>query len=110
MTHLFVYITAGSLKEAEMISQVLISERLAACTNIIPEMNALFHWKGEVTQEQEVVIIAKTTSKKYPGLESKVKSVHSYDCPCIIALPIAMGNAPYLEWIKEEVHKKKEEG
>lgn len=103
MKHLFVYITAADRQEAEAISENIIQERLVACTNILGEMSALFHWDNHVQQEQEVALIAKTTASAYPALEKRVKELHSYECPCIIALPIALGNADYLSWIDEEV-------
>ncbi len=103
MNHVFVYITVSSLKEAESISQTIIRERLAACTNIIENMSALFWWENAVQKEQEVILIAKTTAGAFPRLSSRVRELHSYDCPCIIALPIAMGNPDYLAWIDEEV-------
>lgn len=103
MKHIFVYITASNRNEAESISDAIIRERLVACTNIIDNMSALFRWENAVQKEQEVILIAKTTSGAFPVLEARVKELHSYECPCIIGLPIAMGNEDYLSWIEEEV-------
>lgn len=105
MKHLIAYITAPNRKEAESISKSIIADRLAACTNILDNMSALFHWDNEVQSENEVVLIAKTTAEAYPALEDRVREQHSYDCPCIIALPVVAGNAEYLEWIEKEVKK-----
>lgn len=99
----FVYITTSDRNEAVSISQVIIRERLAACTNIIEGMSALFWWDDAVQKEQEVVLIAKTTADIFPLLVEKVKALHSYECPCIIALPIVMGNPDYLSWIDKQV-------
>ncbi len=103
MKHVFVYITTADKKEASSISETIIQERLVACTNIIEGMSALFRWENAVQSESEVILVAKTTAKAFPVLEERVKELHSYECPCIIALPIAMGNADYLAWIDEEV-------
>ncbi|MBP3192833.1 divalent-cation tolerance protein CutA [Natronogracilivirga saccharolytica] len=103
MNYLFVYITASDRKEAETISDALISERLVACTNIIDTMSALFWWDGGVQSEDEVVLIAKTTAEAFPKLEQRVLDLHSYECPCIIGMPIASGYQGYLDWISEEV-------
>ncbi len=103
MEHIFVYVTASSRQEAETISEAIIRERLAACTNIIEDMSALFWWEGAVQKEMEVVLVAKTTADAFPHLSTRIKEIHSYDCPCIVGLPITMGNADYLKWIDEEV-------
>ena len=104
MKHIFVYVTASSRSEAESISEAVIRERLVACTNIIDDMSALFWWDGAVQQEKEVVLIAKTTAKAFPVLSARIKKLHSYECPCIVGLPIAIGDPGYLKWIEEEVH------
>ena len=101
--HVFVYVTAAGKLEAERISRALIQERLVSCTNIIEDMSALFWWDGEVQSEKEVVIVAKTRSDAFERLAGRVRELHSYECPCIIGMPIAMGNPDYLAWIDEEV-------
>ncbi|MFO8029884.1 MAG: divalent-cation tolerance protein CutA [Cyclonatronaceae bacterium] len=101
--HVFVYITVSSRDEAETISQAIIRERLVACTNIIAPMSALFWWDEAVQKEQEVVLVAKSTAAAFDRLADRVKALHSYECPCIIGLPIAMGSPDYLAWIDEEV-------
>ncbi len=103
MKHLFLYMTASDRDEAEAISEVIIRERLVACTNIVENMSALFWWNDAVQKEEEVVLVAKTTDQAFPLLESRVKELHSYECPCIIALPIERGNPDYLSWIDREV-------
>jgi periplasmic divalent cation tolerance protein len=97
-----VYMTAGSREEAGTIGRELVEGRLAACVNIIDHMRSLYWWEGEVQEDTEVVLIAKTTETKLPALVEKVKSMHSYDCPCIVSLPISGGNGAFLEWIAAE--------
>ena len=100
---LIVLITAGSKEEAEHIARTLVGERLAACVNILDKMNSIYFWEGKLQNDQECVMIAKTTAARVPALTVKVKALHSYDCPCIVSLPIQDGNPAFLEWVAEEV-------
>lgn len=97
-----IYITAGSMDEARSIGKELVTRRLAASVNIIDGINSLYWWEGEIRDEKEVTILAKTKESLVPELIEKVRSMHSYDCPCIVSLPILEGNRPFLEWIREE--------
>ncbi len=97
-----VYITAGSIDEAETIGRALVTERLAACANILPGMRTIYHWKGAVEATEEVVLIAKTRASLVPRLIARVKQAHSYDVPCVVSLPILDGNPDYLRWLAEE--------
>ncbi len=102
MTPHLVYMTAGDENEARRIGHALIEARLAACVNVIPGMRSLYRWQGEVQDDREVVIIAKTRESLVDALIAKVKELHSYDCPCIVALPIHAGNPAFLDWIVAE--------
>lgn len=97
-----IYITAGSMDEARTIGKELVSTRLAACVNIIDNMNSMYWWDGKIQDDREVILIAKTKETLVPQLIEKVKSLHSYDCPCIVSLPILDGNKAFLEWVAEE--------
>ena len=99
----FVYMTAGSKEEAKKIAAALVTSKLAACVNILDNMNSIYFWEGEVQDDEEIVMIAKTTQAHVPELIEKVKSMHSYDCPCIVALPVVGGHQPFLDWIADEV-------
>jgi len=99
----FIYMTAGNRDEARKIGKALVVSRLAACVNILDNINSFFMWEGKVQDETEVVMIAKTTPARVPQLVEKVKSLHSYDCPCIVSLPVSDGNRDFLDWIAEEV-------
>jgi periplasmic divalent cation tolerance protein len=103
MKLIFVYMTAGSTEEARKIGKILLTSKLAACVNIISNMNSIYVWKGEVQDDEESVLIAKTTESLVPALIEKVKSIHSYDCPCIVSLPVVGGNEAFLNWIVEQV-------
>jgi periplasmic divalent cation tolerance protein len=97
-----VYITAGDLEEARKIGKGLVESRLAACVNIIDRMNSFYWWEGEVQDDTEVVLVAKTRADRVPELIEKVKSLHSYQVPCIVSLPILDGYGPFLDWVVKE--------
>jgi periplasmic divalent cation tolerance protein len=99
----FVYMTAGSTAEAQKIGKTLVEERLAACVNILDNMQSIFRWENKIQQQAEVVLIAKTTDNRVAALMDRVKSLHSYDCPCIVSLPVSGGYPPFLDWIQTEV-------
>jgi len=98
----WVYMTAGSLEEAKNISQILVEQNLAACINLLENMTSIYKWGDKLEASQEVVMIAKTRKAIMPKLIEIVKSLHSYDCPCILDLPIQGGNPEFLKWIETE--------
>ncbi len=98
-----IYITAADKEQARAIGKELVETRLAACVNIIDNMNSMYMWEDKLQDDQEVILIAKTTETRVPELIEKVKAVHSYDCPCIVSIPVCGGNESFLEWIANEV-------
>jgi periplasmic divalent cation tolerance protein len=96
-----VLITAPSLKEARTIGRKLVEEKLAACVNIIPQIVSLFHWQGKICRERESLMVLKTKQSCFDRLVKRVKSLHSYSVPEIIALPIIQGSQDYLQWIRK---------
>ena len=98
-----IYITTENQAEAERIGQILVEERLAACVNIIDGMHSIYRWEGKLTKDSETVLIAKTTETKTSDLTERVKELHGYDCPCVVALSIEGGNDAFLNWVAEEV-------
>jgi len=98
-----IYMTAGSKDEARMIGKALISAGLAACVNIIENMYSMCMWDGKLQDDTETILIAKTTKERLSDLIEKVKSLHSYECPCIVSLPVSDGNPAFLNWIANEV-------
>jgi periplasmic divalent cation tolerance protein len=105
MTVNFIYMTASSNKEAQKIGKALVESRLAACVNILDNMQSIYRWKEKVQEDAEVVLIAKTTESLVSQLIDKVKSLHSYDCPCIVSLAVSDGYPPFLDWVHAEVKK-----
>ena len=99
----FIYITAASRDDARTIGKKLVESRLAACVNIIDNMNSLYWWDGQIQDDREAVLIAKTTPEREPQLIETVRSIHSYDCPCIVSLPVTSGNPAFLKWVAEQV-------
>jgi len=102
MTVNVVYITAKDKAEARKIGRELVESRLAACVNIIDGVNSIYWWEGKVQDEAEAVLIAKTKESLVPELIEKVKSLHSYTCPCVVSLPVLGGNPDFLSWIERE--------
>ena len=94
--------TAGSLEEAKNIGQKLVEQNLAACVNLLENMTSIYKWEDKLEEGQEVVMIAKTRKILMPKLIETVNSLHSYDCACILELPIKGGNPEFLSWIKTE--------
>ena len=102
MSTVMVYITTENREEAEKIGRMLVENRLAACANIIDGMRSVFWWQGNIDQAEETVLIVKTKQGLLEALTDAVVSVHSYDCPCVAALPIVGGNPAFIDWINEE--------
>lgn len=97
-----VYMTAESEEQAERLGRSLVEGRLAACVNILPGMRSLYWWDGAVQEGREAVLVAKTRRDLLGPLTEAVKSRHSYQCPCVVALPIQGGNPDFLAWIQAE--------
>lgn len=98
-----VFITAANRNEAVRLADMMVAARLAACVQILPEMESIYRWQGKIERQQEVLIIAKTAASKFEELEREVRAIHSYDTPEIVALPLTAGSSPYLEWLKKSI-------
>lgn len=101
MDYLVIFITAANKNEARKIAEYLVKKRLAACVNIIANIESIYRWKGKVESAKEVLLIAKAKAGLFSELERAVKKLHSYECPEVIAFAITKGNKDYLKWIKE---------
>lgn len=97
------YITVGTLAEAQKIGRTLVEERLVACINILNNVTSMYWWEGKIQNEQEVILLAKTTQRLVPEVIERVKSLHSYVCPCIVFLAVDGGNPAFLDWVETEV-------
>lgn len=98
-----VLMTAVNGEEAARLAELLVGAHLAACVQILPEMESVYRWEGKIERQAEVLLLAKTTRSKFEELEREVRALHSYDTPEIIALPIVAGSAGYLEWLNAGV-------
>jgi periplasmic divalent cation tolerance protein len=96
-----VFITAPSDEEAALIAKSLVESKLAACVNIIRGIRSIYSWQGKIEDETEVLMIAKTRQELFESLTSRVKELHSYDVPEVIALPILQGSEDYLTWLRD---------
>lgn len=103
MKTVMVYMTAADKSEARAIGKHLVQTGLAACVNILDQMNSMYVWKGEFQDDQEAVMIAKTSEERVQALIGAVRERHSYECPCIVTLPICDGNPDFLKWIEDQV-------
>ena len=103
MRFCFVYITVGSLDEARTIGGKLVEEHLAACANILPQMESVYRWKEKIQHDEEIVLIAKSDYSRLEALTNRVKALHSYECPCVVALPIEGGNPDYFQWLSDQL-------
>ena len=99
---LVVYCTCPDEATASRIAEALVSERLAACVNRVPGIRSTYRWEGRIQDEPEVLLLIKTVADRYPALELRLKALHPYDVPEIIAVPVAAGSASYLAWIASE--------
>lgn len=106
MEYCLLYMTASSADEARRIGAALVDEHLAACVNIIDGMTSIYRWEGAVRNDSETVMIAKTRRDLIDSVVTRVKALHSYSCPCVVALPIVAGNPAFLDWIGSETTKK----
>ena len=105
MKAFFVYVTAVSETEAKKIAQTVVAERLAACANLLGAVKSVYWWEGKVCEGEEVALVLKTSNDRKTELIARVKELHSYDCPCVVCLPIADGNPDFLKWIGKETAK-----
>jgi periplasmic divalent cation tolerance protein len=103
MSVVLVYITCAGREEARAIAQELVTARLAACVNILPEIESFFHWEGRLEQARETALVAKTVTAKVPDLVAAVRKKHSYSVPAILVLPVVDGFPLFLDWVRSEV-------
>jgi periplasmic divalent cation tolerance protein len=101
--YVVLFITVSSRKEAKLIASALLKDRLAACVNIADKIDSFFWWQGKIDCAKELLMVVKSRKDKVGRIIKKVKSLHSYTVPEIIALPICAGDKPYLKWIDESL-------
>ena len=95
--------TCGDRGEAKAIARTLVNERLVACANILGKMTSIYQWQGALEEQEEVAVLLKTRRDLTDAVTERIKSLHSYDLPCVISLPIQGGNPDFLSWLQGEV-------
>ena len=104
MDRFVVLVTAPAGAPAETLARALVAEGLAACVNRVPGIRSTYRWQGQVHDDEETLLVIKTTAAAYPALERRVRELHPYDVPEVIALPIVRGSEPYLSWLDASVN------
>ncbi len=103
MGNIIVFITAPTEEEAAAMAKTLVQERLAACVNIVSGIRSFYRWEGRIEDDSEVLMIAKSREELFERLSGRVKELHSYTVPEVIAAPITRGSADYLGWLRQEL-------
>ena len=106
MNYLVVISTASSEKEGQKIAKKLVEARLAACVNVIPRVRSFFYWEGKLCEENEALLLIKTTKNQFRPLINKIKKIHSYAVPEIIGISLEGGERNYLNWVKKAVGRR----
>ncbi|SDB49418.1 divalent-cation tolerance protein CutA [Belnapia rosea] len=100
---LWVYVTAADAAEAHRIGRALVEERLAACANLLPGHTAIYRWEGAIQEDAEAALILKTPASRFEALRARIRALHSYALPSILALPAADGDAEFMAWVRAQV-------
>ena len=99
--YVIAYVTARDMEEAKRIGETVVREKLAACANIIPSIESIYWWKGNMEDDRETVLLLKTKKALASKLIKRVKELHSYEIPCVDIIPVTEGNEDYFKWIEE---------
>lgn len=103
MDAILIYMTCATEAEAKDIVSALLEQELIACGNIMAPHVALYRWQGKMEEGREVAVLMKSRAPLFPRIEAEVKARHSYECPCLLALPVAAGHEPFLQWLANSV-------
>jgi len=102
---LIVFVTVPSRADGERIGEAVVGEQLAACVNILGPIRSIYRWQGEVCRDDEYLLLIKSTRTRYQALEARIRALHSYDTPEVIAVPIELGSSDYLRWLREALER-----
>jgi periplasmic divalent cation tolerance protein len=103
MAAIVVFCTASSAEEARKLADALVGEKLAACVSTMTGLQSTYWWQGHIERAEEVLLIIKTESKQREALLSRIRTLHSYSVPEILALPVKFGNPDYLRWLTQSI-------
>lgn len=90
-------------ERAQEMARTLVQERLAGCVNIVPGLHSVYRWEGEIVEDPESLLLIKTVGEQYPALEARIKSLHPYEIPEIVALPADRASPEFLSWLRQSV-------
>jgi len=99
------FVTAPSMKEARKIGNYMVKHRIAACANLIHNIDSIYRWKGKIEKDMEVLILLKTTENKVEKLKEAIESIHSYETPECVGIKIEKGSEKYLKWLNKMVNE-----
>jgi len=99
-----VFVTAPADRAPDLARSV-VEAGLAACANIVPAIRSIYRWEGEICDDAEALLVVKTQRSLFEALRDKVVELHPYDVPEVVALPLVLGHAPYLQWLEASTHK-----
>lgn len=102
MRIILVYIPCPTPEAARSIAQTAIQEKLAACANIMAPMQSVYMWEGALQTTEETVCLLKTQAERFSALRQRVEELHPYEVPCILSIPVELGNTPFLQWVINE--------
>lgn len=105
MDFAFIITTVSTEKEGRMIANELVQNKLAACVNIVPKVHSVYEWENQIQNDEELLLLIKTTKEREKDIYHTVESLHSYDTPELITIPINHGSQPYLKWLENSVQK-----
>jgi periplasmic divalent cation tolerance protein len=103
MNSILIVSTADTLKLAEEIASALVENHEAACVNIVPGIRSVYRWEGKMTEDEEVLLLIKSVKEKFEAIRYRIRSIHTYQIPEVIALPITDGDANYLNWLRKQL-------
>ncbi len=98
-----VMVTASSRDEASRLAAAVVGERLAVCVNIVGGVRSIYRWQGEICEDEETLLVIKTSRERFAAIERRISEMHSYDVPEVIALPVEMGADSYLDWLLSQL-------
>ncbi len=105
MSYIVVYVTTPDLNVSKKIADTVVKEKLGACVNITSKINSTYYWQGNIENDDEYLLIIKTREDRFNQLEKRIKELHPYTVPEIIAMPIVRGSQDYLKWIDETLER-----
>lgn len=103
--HIVIFCTVPDPGSGERLARALVEERLAACVNLLPDLTSIYRWQAAVQRENECLLLIKTTAARFEALAERLRALHPYDVPEIIALPVIHGSPDYLHWLTENTRK-----